>query len=136
MENTAITSGVHHIGLTVPDITATGAFFTDVLGFERVGEKPGYPAVFVSDGVVMLTLWQVKVGATARPFDRASGVGLHHLALTVRADALEALHDRLATADGVDVEFAPEALGSGGTRHMMCYVPGGIRVEFIAPATN
>ena len=36
--------------------------------------------------------------------------------------------------DGVSIEFAPEPLGGGPTRQMMCYIPGGIRVEFIAPA--
>ena len=44
------------------------------------------------------------------------------------------LHDKLATTDGVAVEFAPESLGGGPTRHMMCAIPGGIRMEFIAPA--
>ena len=39
MSDTAITQGAHHIGLTVPDLAATRAFFTDTLGFETVGEK-------------------------------------------------------------------------------------------------
>ena len=30
--------------------------------------------------------------------------------------------------------IAPEALGGGTTRHMMTRIPGGLRVEFIAPA--
>ena len=47
---TAATSGAHHIGLTVPDLVAARAFFEGVLGFRVVGEKPDYPAVFVSDG--------------------------------------------------------------------------------------
>jgi hypothetical protein len=51
------------------------------------------------------------------------------------ADALNALHGKLVDCEGVDVEFAPEPLGGGGTRHMMCSIPGGIRVEFIAPAS-
>lgn len=50
------------------------------------------------------------------------------------SDALDALHERLRGAADVGIEFAPEALGSGATRHMMCTIPGGIRVEFIAPA--
>ena len=46
--------------------------------------------------------------------------------------ALGGLHDKLSTTDGVAVEFAPEPLGGGPTRHMMCAIPGGIRIEFIA----
>jgi hypothetical protein len=34
----------------------------------------------------------------------------------------------------VKIEFAPEPLGGGPTRHMMCAIPGGIRLELIAPA--
>ncbi|WP_428264847.1 VOC family protein [Haliangium sp.] len=134
---TVWTQGVHHVGLTVPDIHETRRFFMDVLGFEQVGEKPAYPAVFVSDGTVMLTLWQAVEPGSARPFDRKNAVGLHHVALRV-ADgvALDALYERLRVAAGVVIEFAPEALGDAGARHMMCAVPGGIRVEFIAPVAG
>ena len=70
---------------------------------------------------------------SAVPFDRKNAVGLHHLALSVDdADVLNALHDKLLGTRGVDVEFAPEPLGGGPEKHMMCAIPGGIRVEFIA----
>ena len=131
----AATRGAHHVGLTVPDLARTRAFFLDTLGFAQVGEVPDYPAVFLTDGTTMITLWQAADPATAVPFDRKNVIGLHHLALKVDgAEALDALHEQLQGADGVDVEFAPEPLGGGQTRHMMCAIPGGVRVEFIAPA--
>lgn len=134
MPDTAVTQGAHHIGLTVPDLTATRAFFTDTLGFATVGEKPEYPAVFVSDGVTMITLWQATDPATTVSFDRKNVIGLHHFALKVaNAEALDALHDTLRETDGVTMEFAPESLGGGPIRHMMCAIPSGIRMEFIAP---
>ena len=134
MSEHAVTCGAHHIGLTVPDLAASRAFFRDTLGFEQVGEVPDYPAVFVTDGTTMITLWQAADPAKAVPFDRRNVIGLHHLALRVDGgDALDALHAKLAATDGVAVEFAPEPLGGGPTRHMMCAIPGGIRVEFIAP---
>jgi len=134
MSPAPLTFGVHHLGLTVPDIRATRDFFVDVLGFSEVGGRPAYPAVFVSDGTVMLTLWQASDPAGATPFDRKNCVGLHHVALRVPDQpALDAVHQRLVEA-GVAIEFAPEALGAAGTRHMMCAIPGGIRVEFIATA--
>ncbi len=133
MTSKPITSGAHHIGLTVPDLEASQRFFVTTLGLEQVGDIPDYPAVFLSDGVTMITLWQAADPATAVPFDRRNGIGLHHLALKVAdATALEEVHDRLTSAAGVAIEFAPEALGDKGARHMMCRIPGGIRVEFIA----
>ena len=135
MSDQAITRGAHHIGLTVPDLAATRAFFLDTLGFEQVGEKPDYPAVFVSDGTIMITLWQAADPASAVAFDRKNVIGLHHLALTVEdGAALDALQRKLEATDGVELEFAPESLGGGPIRHMMCAIPGGIRMEFIAPA--
>lgn len=132
----ALTRGVHHIGFTVPDLAATRAFFTDTLGFEQVGEVPDYPAVFLSDGHIMITLWQAADPANATPFDRKNNIGLHHFALIVEdRAALDAMHERVCNSDGTRIEFAPEPLGGGPTRHMMCYIPGRIRLEFIAPAT-
>lgn len=133
MADKPLTLGAHHVGLTVPDLAQTRSFFIDTLGFSQLGEKPEYPAVFVSDGTTMITLWQAKNPETATPFDRKNVIGLHHLAFKVAdAAALSALGDKLAQTDGVEIEFAPEDLGAGPARHMMCAIPGGIRIEFIA----
>ena len=136
MPDKAITRGAHHIGLTVPDVPQTRAFFVDTLGFQQVGEVPDYPAVFLTDGVTMITLWGATDPATAVPFDRKNVIGLHHFALAVDdADALQTLHGVLQSTDGVEIEFAPESLGGGPIQHMMCAIPGGVRLEFIAPAS-
>lgn len=134
MTDVAITRGLHHLGLTVPDLAATRAFFIEALGFRQVGERPAYPAAFLSDGTTMITLWQAADSATAVPFDRRTNIGLHHFALRVdNAAALDAAYARLKVTAGVEIEFAPEPLGDGPTRHMMCYIPGHIRMELIAP---
>jgi len=134
MAKTAVTTGAHHIGLTVPDLAGTRAFFVDTLGFDQVGEVPDYPAVFVSDGTTMITLWQAADPANAVPFDRKNNIGLHHFALKLASsEVLQDLYQKLDTTHGVDIEFAPEPLGRGPTKHMMCFIPGGIRMEFIAP---
>jgi catechol 2,3-dioxygenase-like lactoylglutathione lyase family enzyme len=131
----ALTQGAHHIGLTVPDLTSTRAFFIDSLGFSQVGEVADYPAVFLSDGTTMITLWQAEDPDTATGFDRKNVIGLHHFALRVAdAHALDALHQTLSTTDGVEIEFAPESLGGGPANHMMITIPGGIRMELIALA--
>ena len=87
MTDKALTLGAHHIGLAVPDLHAARAFFCDALGYRTVGEVPDYPAVFVSDGTTLITLWQVEDPATARAFDRRKNIGLHHLALAVADEA-------------------------------------------------
>jgi len=133
MSDTAITQGAHHIGLTVPDLSKTAAFFTETLGFEQVGAKPEYPAIFVSDGTLMVTLWQAADPASAVTFDRKNVIGLHHLALKVASpEALDALHGSLQAIEDVEIEFAPESLGGGPVKHMMTTIPGGVRIEFIA----
>lgn len=135
MSEPPLTLGLHHFGLTVPDLAASRDFFISALGFRQIGEKPDYPAVFVSDGTTTVTLWQASDPATAVPFDRKANIGLHHFALRVDgAAALDAAYARLNKTPGVDIEFAPEPLGGGPTRHMMCFIPGGIRMELIAPA--
>ena len=127
---TPITKGANHIGLTVSKLEESAAFFTSVLGWKEVRRKDDYPAIFVSDGSIMLTLWATKeVPSTS--FNRKSNVGLHHLALQVENEAsLYEVHERLKNS-ATTIEFAPEALGNGPAKHMMCYEPSGIRLEFI-----
>ena len=132
----AITKGAHHLGLTVPNLTAARNFFVDILGFEQIGEVPDYPAVFVSDGTTMLTLWQAVDPENATPFDRKNIIGLHHFALRVDdVETLQSLHQKLQNTPEVEIEFAPESLGGSATQHMMFYIPGGIRMELIALAS-
>lgn len=136
MTDTALTRGLHHLGLTVPELAPTKAFFIDTLGFRQVGEVPDYPAVFLSDGTTLITLWRAGGPGRAVPFDRKANIGLHHFAMRVEgADALDALYATLKSTPGVAIEFAPEPLGGGPARHMMCSIPGGIRTEFIALAS-
>lgn len=125
----AATKGVHHVGLTVSDLEASARFFTELLGWQEV-RRTDYPAIFVRDELVMLTLWSAQV-YPSREFDKDANIGLHHLALQVDTmSELDALHKKLLDS-GVEFEFSPEFLRDGPARHMMCYEPSGMRVEFI-----
>lgn len=131
MSDIAFTQGIDHLGLTVRDLAATRDFFAHCLGWKVVGERPAYPAAFVSDGRVTLTLWQVQDTQAPVEFDRKRNVGLHHLALRVASEAaLNEVIARVSAWPGARVEFAPELLGKGPKRHAMVYEPGGIRIEF------
>lgn len=127
-----LTCGVHHVGLTVPDLDQACAFFCDLLGFEWVGGVADYPARFVSDGTALITLWQAADPATARPFDRRANIGLHHLALVVADDAaLETAWAKVSAYPGVIVDSPPGPTRPGSTtRHFLILMPGGIRLEF------
>jgi catechol 2,3-dioxygenase-like lactoylglutathione lyase family enzyme len=127
----AATVGADHIGLSVQYLESTRRFFCGCLGWNVVGERPDYPAIFVSDGSVLITLWQVGAPERAVAFDRRANVGLHHLALAVADRAgLDALHERVAKWPEVVVEFAPELSGKGPKIHFMVQEPSGIRLEF------
>jgi catechol 2,3-dioxygenase-like lactoylglutathione lyase family enzyme len=131
----ALTTGAHHVGLTVPDLDAATKFFCVTLGFSEVGGNPTYPSRFVSDGKTLLTLWQAANPANANAFDRKTNVGLHHLALGVAdAAALDTVYARVGAHPGCVIEFAPEPIREGSaTRHFICAMPGGIRIEFATP---
>ncbi len=130
-EQAPLTAGVHQVGLAVRDLEQSFRFFRDCLGWRLAGEKPDYPALFVSDGTVMVTLWQVEAPGSCVTFDRRKNIGLHHLALKVADRAtFDTLYARVAAWPGVSVEFAPERLGNGPVVHFMIYEPSGIRIEF------
>ncbi len=129
MKNT-LTNGSHHIGLTVSNLEQSAAFFIGVLGWNEVKRNEEYPAIFVSDGQLMITLWATKETPEV-PFNRRANVGLHHLALQVSSESvLNQIHQKL-TDNQINVEFSPELIGDGPAKHMMCFDPSGIRVEFI-----
>lgn len=131
----AITRGVHHVGLTVSRLEESAAFFTTVLGWREVRRDDSYPSIFVTDGAVLVTLWQAKAEPPT-PFDRTRNVGLHHVAFTVPTEAaLERVHRRLVEHH-VPIEFPPDLMRDGRARHMMCYEPSGIRVEFTWPGVD
>jgi catechol 2,3-dioxygenase-like lactoylglutathione lyase family enzyme len=126
------TNGVHHVALTVSKLEASAGFFTTVLGWQEVRRDDSFPAIFVSDGRVMVTLWKSPDEAP-RPFEPGRNIGLHHLAFAVDSEAeLDDLHKRLKLHE-VEIEFAPELVREGPARHLMCREPNGIRMEFFWP---
>lgn len=130
--NIPITRGAHHIGLTVSKLEESADFFISMLGWKEVRRNEEYPAIFVSDGSIMVTLWAIKE-QPAGDFNKNQNVGLHHLAFMLENESdLNGLHEKLLD-NGIAIEFSPEQLGTGPARHMICYDPSGIRLEFVWP---
>lgn len=132
-----MTLGVHHVGLTVPDLDAACKFFSEALDWKVIGRNDAYPSAFVSDGTVTLTLWRAADPATAIAFDRRGNIGLHHLALAVADEAaLLTTFERVSQYPDVVIEFAPGPIRPGSDRkHFICAMPGGLRLEF-TPKSN
>jgi catechol 2,3-dioxygenase-like lactoylglutathione lyase family enzyme len=130
-----LTLGVHHIGLTVPDLAQARDFFCGVLGFDEVGGVPDYPSTFVSNGAILVTLWRAADPRTARAFDSRANIGLHHLSLAVADDAaLGAAWDKVSAHPGVVIDVPPGPIRPGSaTRHFLVFMPGGIRLELATP---
>lgn len=124
--------GVDHLGLSVDNLDASERFFIKYGGFSVVKRDASYPAVFLNNGSVTITLWQVVDPENPVHFNRKTNVGLHHAAFSVSSfSALEKLYLKLKRDREVNVEFSPELLGEGPTKHMMVYEPSGNRIEFI-----
>ena len=126
------TCGINHLGLSVDNLELSKSFFVELLEWTESGYDESYPRTAVSDGVVRLTLWQGDHSLDVASFDRRKNIGLHHLALEVDSEEkLAELHDKLRDFPGATIEFAPELVGTGPRKHMICSEPGGIRIEFI-----
>jgi len=121
--------GIDHIGLSVSDLDASAKFFVEALGFSISGRDPKYPAAFMRNGEMSLTLWQTS---KTIKFNRKRNVGLHHLAIKVNSfDALEGLYQKLKDYPGVVIEFSPELAYGGPAKHMMIREPSGNRLELV-----
>ena len=130
--NSVETLGIDHVGLTVGRLDETVDFFTNILGWEVIGELPEYPAKFISNGKIKLTLWAAENPSEAVKFDRKKNVGLHHLAIGVPSfDELDKLYAILKIISNIEIEFSPELSGKGPHKHMIIREPSGIRIEFV-----
>lgn len=131
-EKQPLIGGIDHTALTVSKLQESEQFFVDNLGFSVRGRDQSYPAVFLGNGEISITLWQVQDDKMAVAFDRKNNVGLHHIALNINSfKALDELHKTLTTQENVTIEFAPELSYGGPAKHMMVYEPSGNRIEFI-----
>ncbi len=102
----SVTHGVQHIGLAVSNLDESATFFTHLLGWQEVKRREDYPAIFVRDGALTLTLWKTQTEEPVQ-FDRKNNVGLHHLAL--RVETKEELYQLLDVlkANQIEIEFEP-----------------------------
>ena len=132
--------GLHHLGLTVRDVERSAAWYTSVLGFERVGEfaAPGGERrkVFLRH-----PNFDLRVGLTEhRPgssdgFDETR-VGLDHLAFRAATSAeLDDWQTRLAELDVPHTPAAP-ANTIAGAAVLVFRDPDNIQLEIFYDPTS
>lgn len=120
--------GIGHVVLRVRDLERSSRFYTDLLGFRKVGEIPGRMAFFTATGENHHDLALMAVGPNA-PSPHPYGVGLYHFAIQLPSDdAVKAAFGRLAQAGAVI-----EGASDHGVSHSI-YIrdPDGIEIELYA----
>ena len=125
---TQAVTGIGHLALRVSDLPRARRFYTEALGFPLIRETQR--ACFVSIGGVLIVL--LAGTEHTAPTDRFDPfrIGLDHLALSVPAEAMPELKQRLDTA-GVrnnGIEHDP----SSGADSITFYDPDLIAWEFYA----
>jgi len=131
---------LHHFGLTVSDVAASAAWYTDVLGFEQVGQHVSPDGsrrkVFLRHPGLPVRLGLVQHGQDPRgPFDETR-IGLDHVALAVdSADELDEWVQRLA-AHRVTYSPVTSANSIPGAAVLVFRDPDGIQLELFFDPTS
>jgi len=116
--------GIVHAGVLVADLDAAVAFYRDVLGLERLPERPdlGYPGAWFAVGSQQLHLLALPNPdpVTGRPSHAGRD---RHVAVTVTD--LDTLMERLEAAS------VGYTMSRSGRRALFCRDPDGNGLEFI-----
>ena len=129
--------GIHHVDLAVSDVTASLAFYLDLLGPLGFTEEIRYPTYRGTEEVVYLVHAQRGVadgGLGLRPADGGAhgyyDVGIEHLAFEVESrDDVDAAHQR-CLARGARIHFPPqEDRDEEGYYAFFVFDPDGMRIE-------
>jgi glyoxylase I family protein len=129
-----ISSGsIHHIALTVTDVQRSEAFYTGILGFQKVMDFG--PRAFVTNGSLVVALTPPPDPDQALPDDRfnENRVGLDHVSFMVdsRADLERAAEhlDEQGVTRGEIKDLGPDL----GIYVMAVRDPDNIQLELTAP---
>ncbi len=124
---------IHHVVLTVTEVSRSEDFYREVLGFERAAVFG--PRVLLAKGDMILVLGPAPDPSKAIPGDRfdPNRLGLDHLSFAVSSRTeLEQAKDYFEEA-GIEHRYVKELEGVG-----ICVLafrdPDGIALELTAPA--
>jgi catechol 2,3-dioxygenase-like lactoylglutathione lyase family enzyme len=113
----------------VDDLDRAEAFYRDVLGLHVIGKEAGRHVFFrVGEGVLLAFNPEATLRGDVLPSHGARGPG--HLALGVRAEALDAWRDRLG---GHGIVIEKEVSWPRGGRSVYFRDPAGNSIELVTP---
>ena len=133
MSTKVSTGAVHHVTLTVSDITRSTSFYTDNLGFQVAVEFE--PRIALSNGTLLLVLTPPPDPDKAIPGDRfdENRIGLDHVNFTVESlaemKAMAALLDENGVSRGEIKDLGP----GFGVYVMAIRDPDNVQLELTAP---
>ena len=128
-------AGFHHLGITVRDIEASEAWYSETLGLSRAfvekhDNETGYAAVLTRAGSPFFLGLDPHDDADRQPFDPRR-TGLDHLALAV--SSADEVHEWAAHLDALGVEHEPvrESAEPLPLAMVLLRDPDGIVIELI-----
>jgi glyoxylase I family protein len=133
MTSTTQTGPVHHLALTVTDVTRSVDFYTRLLGFQAVMELG--PRVLLANGSMILAITPPPDSSQALPGDRfnENRVGLDHLSLGVDDRSKLEQASRIFTESGIPHGEIKD-LGSDLRIYVLALRdPDNIQIELTAP---
>jgi catechol-2,3-dioxygenase len=124
--------GLAEVVLNVHDTARSLAFYQDLLGLKRISPAAQPGPIFLKTGSATETLPSliVLVPLPAGSTDFTAPRSLHHLALTIPADAFDSARQELQAA-GLEVRGGKHPVLE--VRTMYVTDPDGNEVEFISP---
>jgi glyoxylase I family protein len=132
MSNTITTGAVHHVALTVSDVTRSAEFYTQLLGFQKLMDLG--PRILLGNGSLIIGLTPPPDPSQAIQEDRfnENRLGLDHLSFSVasRSDLLDAV--RLLDEHGVQHGEVTDLDGLG-ISILSLRDPDNIQIELTAP---
>jgi glyoxylase I family protein len=133
MSNTITTGAVHHVALTVSDVTRSAEFYTQLLGFQKLMDLG--PRILIGNGSLIVGLTPPPDPSQAIQEDRfnENRLGLDHLSFSVasRSDLRDAV--RLLDEHGVQHGEVTDLDGLG-ISILAFRDPDNIQIELTAPA--
>ena len=119
--------GIDHVALAVPDVEQSAAWFSDVLGFERLypGMWNGVP-LFMGKGTTALALFPQRDGQVSGPLQKGEANEGAMLHLAMRADRQNFLAAQAELRNrGIKFEFQDHEIS-----HSIYFRnPDGLRLE-------
>lgn len=135
--------GIDHVGIAVPDLDASAAWYRDNFGFENLHEEvnaeQGVREAMLGprggSGALIQLLAPLNEESTIAKFIDRNGPGLQQLA--VRVTDLDAVSDRLTEA-GVRLLYPAPKRGTADSRINFVHPKdaGGVLLELVEPAAS